>query len=126
MAAARSKETETKQAFKTTEFVAYIAILVALFIAGAVTTGDAETDQADSLPADDVWLYAALLTIGYMISRGVAKAGSRDPYTDEGSSSERAGLGDRVKAAASAYREEAPQGSTRSEYEGSGGTSRGL
>lgn len=27
-----------------------------------------------------VWLYATLLTIGYMISRGLAKSGSRDPY----------------------------------------------
>jgi hypothetical protein len=27
-----------------------------------------------------VWLYVTLLTIGYMISRGLAKAGSRDPY----------------------------------------------
>jgi hypothetical protein len=30
-----------------------------------------------------VWLYVTLLTIGYLISRGLAKAGSSDPYWDE-------------------------------------------
>jgi hypothetical protein len=34
--------------------------------------------------ADRVWLYAVILTVGYMISRGIAKSGSADPYTDEG------------------------------------------
>ena len=35
---------------------------------------------SDVLDAGKVWLYATLLTIGYMISRGLAKSGSRDPY----------------------------------------------
>ncbi len=75
--------TETKQAFKTTEFWAYVGVLAMLLIAGAVTSGDVVSDEADSFPADDVWLYATILTIGYMISRGLAKAGSRNPYTAE-------------------------------------------
>ncbi len=29
-----------------------------------------------------VWLYATVLTIGYMISRGLAKAGSSEPYDE--------------------------------------------
>jgi len=72
-----SDSTETKAAFKTTELIAYVAILAGLFIAGAIT-GD---DDGDPLVADEVWLFATLLTIGYMISRGLAKSGSQDPYT---------------------------------------------
>ena len=37
----------------------------------------------DRFLAKEVWLYAAILTVGYMISRGLAKSGSREPYTDE-------------------------------------------
>ena len=70
------RTTETKAAFKTTEFMAYLAFLVALFIAGAVL------DQSDAggLRGKQVWLYGTILTGAYMISRGLAKSGSRDPY----------------------------------------------
>jgi hypothetical protein len=74
------RSTETKAAFKTTEFFAYLVVLAGIFIAGAVTTGG---HAHDFLRANQVWLYATILTIGYMISRGLAKAGSRDPYTDD-------------------------------------------
>jgi hypothetical protein len=79
--AAVRRSTETKASFKTTEFAAYIAILVAIFIAGAVTK--AGSNGNDVFRAHQVWLYATILSIGYMISRGLAKAGSRDRYTDE-------------------------------------------
>jgi len=72
----RRLSTETKAAFKSTEFFAYIGLLVALLIAAAVVD---ETD-AGGFGAQQVWLYATLLTIGYMVSRGLAKSGSRDPY----------------------------------------------
>jgi hypothetical protein len=75
------RSTETKASFKTTEFAAYIAILVALLIAGAVTK--AGSNGNDVFRANQVWLYATILSIGYMISRGLAKAGSRERYTDE-------------------------------------------
>ena len=77
------QSTETKQAFKTTEFMAYVGILVGLFIAGLVVDGDAE-GGADFGP-DQVWLYAVILTFGYMVARGIAKSGSREPYdADDG------------------------------------------
>ncbi len=31
--------------------------------------------------AASAWLYVTLLTIGYMVSRGLAKSGSRERYT---------------------------------------------
>jgi len=77
------RSTETKAAFKTTEFIAYLGLLAALIIAGAVV------DQSDAggFGAKQVWLYATILTVGYMISRGLAKSGSRDPYWDDDDSS---------------------------------------
>ena len=69
--------TETKSALKTTEFVAFVTVLAGILIAAAIV------DQADAggLGARQAWLYATILTVGYMISRGLSKAGSRDPYT---------------------------------------------
>jgi hypothetical protein len=68
--------TETKAAFKTTEFFAFVAVLVGVLIAAAVID---ETD-AGGFGARQAWLYATILTVGYMVSRGLAKSGSRDPY----------------------------------------------
>jgi hypothetical protein len=34
----------------------------------------------DAFPAARAWLYVAIVAVGYMVSRGLAKAGSRDPY----------------------------------------------
>jgi hypothetical protein len=72
----RRLSTETKAAFKTTEFFAYLGMLIAVFIAGLAV----EASDAAGLGAKQVWLYATILTVGYMLSRGIAKAGSRDPY----------------------------------------------
>ena len=84
---ARRLTTETKAAFKTTEFYSYVTVLVGILIAGLVTkAGDGADDR---FQADQVWLYATILTVGYMISRGLAKSGSRDPYTDDGDSNRR-------------------------------------
>jgi hypothetical protein len=77
------RSTETKASFKTTEFFAYLAMLVGLFIAGAVTKATGYGAHHDVFRADRVWLYAVILTVGYMVSRGFAKSGSRDPYTEE-------------------------------------------
>ncbi|MGW0424715.1 hypothetical protein [Streptomyces sp. NPDC003015] len=82
LTAARSRRlsTETKAAFKTTEFFAYIAAVVAVLVASMVV-GDDE-GHADYFRADKAWLYIVILTVGYMISRGLAKSGSRDPYDE--------------------------------------------
>ena len=81
----RRLSTETKAAYKTTEFMAYVAVLVGIFIAGAVTSGGVDSAgvrHADVFPAHQVWLYATVLTLGYMISRGLAKAGSKQHYDE--------------------------------------------
>lgn len=76
--------TETKQAFKTTEFFAYLLAVAGVLIAAAVI-GDGDGnggagDAGDYFRADQAWRYVTFLTIGYMVARGLAKAGSRDPY----------------------------------------------
>jgi hypothetical protein len=74
--ARRRLSTETKAAFKTTEFFAYLAVLAGILIAGAVV----DSSDAGGYGARQVWLYATILTVGYLLSRGLAKSGSRDPY----------------------------------------------
>jgi hypothetical protein len=76
--APRRLSTETKAAFKTTEFFSYLAVLAGVLIAGAVI----DSADAGGYGARQVWLYATILTVGYMISRGLAKSGSREPYDD--------------------------------------------
>ena len=77
----RRLATETKAAMKTTEFYAYLAVLAGIMIAGLATK--AGTGHDDRFIANNVWLYATVLTVGYMISRGLAKSGSREPYDDD-------------------------------------------
>lgn len=78
---ARRLSTETKASFKTSEMVAYVVTFILLLIAGNTVEG--KDGGADYFAADKVWLYITLLTVGYMISRGLAKSGSRDPYWAE-------------------------------------------
>ena len=73
----RRLSTETKASFKTTEFFAYIAILIGIFVASAVIDNG---DDGQGFGADHAWLYATVLTVGYMISRGIAKSGSREYF----------------------------------------------
>jgi hypothetical protein len=68
------KSTETKSAYKTTEFIVYVLAVLGVLIASMIV------DQ--SFGADPAWRYVTYLTVGYMISRGLAKAGSREPYRD--------------------------------------------
>jgi hypothetical protein len=76
--AARRLTTETKSSFKTTEFFAFLAVAAAILIAALV----ADDDGGAGFGAKAAWLYVTVLTVGYMVSRGLAKSGSRDPYDD--------------------------------------------
>ena len=75
----RRLTTETKAAFKTTEFVAFLAMTVGVLIAAAVV----DESNAGGMGAKQAWLYVTILTVGYMVSRGLAKAGSRQPYDED-------------------------------------------
>ena len=76
----RRVSTETKSAFKTTEFAAYVLAVIAVLVASAIA------DEASDFGTQEAWFYVTLLTIGYMVSRGLAKSGRRDFYDDDGTS----------------------------------------
>jgi hypothetical protein len=73
--------TETKAAFKTTEFYAMIAVIVGILVAAA-SIGATE-GHPDKFVGSQAWLYVAVVASAYIVSRGLAKAGSREPYSDD-------------------------------------------
>ena len=77
----RRLSTETKDGYKTTEFIAFVAAVVGVLVASyLVQTND---NHDDYFRADEAWFYVVLLTVGYMVSRGLAKSGSREPYDED-------------------------------------------
>ena len=73
--ARRQTISETKSAFKTTELIVYILSVVGVLVASAVVDN---ADDGQGFNAYQAWFLVTLLTIGYVISRGLAKAGSRE------------------------------------------------
>jgi hypothetical protein len=59
---------ETKNALKTTEFFAMVGIIGAILIASAVS---------DSFGDRRAWTLVAAVAIGYIVSRGLAKSGTK-------------------------------------------------
>ena len=59
---------ETKLSLKTTEFWAMAGVIAAILVASAVS---------DSLGDVRAWTLVAAVAIGYMVSRGLAKSGTK-------------------------------------------------
>ena len=78
----RRLTTETKQAFKTTEFWAMVGVIVAILVSAAAIKGG-DTSGTDEFIARQAWLYVAIVAGAYFIGRGLAKSGSSDPYTPD-------------------------------------------
>jgi hypothetical protein len=68
--------TETKAAFKTTEFWLTIAAIAGILISASQVKGGPD----DEFIASQAWLYVAILVGLYAIGRGAAKSGSNEPY----------------------------------------------
>ena len=79
----RRYTTETKAAFKTTEFWAMLGVIVAILVSAAAIKGGDSSGGTDEFVAKQAWLYVSIVAAAYMISRGLAKAGSSDPYTED-------------------------------------------
>jgi hypothetical protein len=75
---ARRLSTETKASFKTTELFVYLGAVVGVLLASQLI--GTEDGHDDYFRADRAWFFVVLLTIGYLLSRGIAKSGSRDYY----------------------------------------------
>jgi hypothetical protein len=65
---------ETKPFFMTSEFLAFVIGAAGVLIAAAV---------ADNFEAPRAWLYASIIASAYIVSRGLAKAGTRDPNPNQ-------------------------------------------
>jgi hypothetical protein len=85
----RRVSTETKASWKTTEFWLYVVVAVGILIASmtvgsdsSATAGKSGNNAGDYFRADKAWFFITLLTIGYLLSRGLAKSGARDFYDD--------------------------------------------
>ncbi|MCU1351302.1 MAG: hypothetical protein JWM05_511 [Acidimicrobiales bacterium] len=63
---------ETRRAFQTTEFFVLLATVAAVIVVGYA--------HKDSLDVARIWTLVTALSSAYMLSRGIAKAGSRDAY----------------------------------------------
>src|SRR5512133_1037068 len=66
---------ETKPSFKTTELIVYLLAVIGVLIASWVVDVN---EDGQRFSAYQGWFLVTLLTIGYLISRGLAESGSRD------------------------------------------------
>lgn len=78
---ARRLKTETKQAVKTTEFWAMVGVIVAILVSAAAINGG-DSGGTDEFIARNAWLYVSIVAGAYIVSRGLAKSGSSEPYTE--------------------------------------------
>jgi hypothetical protein len=70
----RRSFTEAKNGFKTSEFYLTIVAIAGVLIATYL-------DNDDSLSVDDGFRYASWIAAAYIISRGLAKLGTSEPYS---------------------------------------------
>ena len=72
------KTPETKEFFKTSEFLVWLLTVAGVLIAGAIVgEGDG---GGDDFPASLAWSLVTALSFAYIISRGISKAGTRRGY----------------------------------------------
>ena len=77
--AERRLSTETKHSTKTSELYVFLAVTVGILLAGLLTkAGDGHDDR---LAAKQTWLYVSIVAAAYLISRGLAKSGTSEPYS---------------------------------------------
>jgi hypothetical protein len=91
----RRLATETKASIKSSEFWLVLATIAAILISAAVIKAGESggADVPDEFLARQAWLYVAIVVGAYAIGRGLAKSGSREPYTTDGEGSDRGNSG---------------------------------
>ena len=67
---------ETKEFFKTSEFMVWLLTVAGLLIAGLVS---------ENLFSDGVWTLITVISLAYIISRGIAKSGAKRGWDRGGS-----------------------------------------
>jgi hypothetical protein len=79
---ARVHGAETKPSWKTTELAIYLVAVIGVLIASQAVGDGAADNGGDYFAADKAWWYITLLTLGYLVSRGLAKSGTRASDVD--------------------------------------------
>ena len=64
-----------QSAYITVELILYLLAAVGIFITAAVVD---ESGSAEGFGASEAWFYVTLLTVGFLLSRGLAKIGGRN------------------------------------------------
>lgn len=67
--------TETKAFYKTSEFMVWAFTVIGVMVVTYI-------DDSASLSNWHGWLLVTVLSAAYMFSRGIAKAGTREPYDE--------------------------------------------
>jgi hypothetical protein len=67
--------TGRQSAYLTIELILYLLASIGIFITAAVID---EHDNSQGFGASEAWFYVTLLTIGFLVSRGLAKIGGRN------------------------------------------------
>lgn len=65
--------TGRQSAYITVELILYVLAVIGVFITSAVI----DEDNGPGFSASQAWLYVTLLTVGFLVSRGLAKINSR-------------------------------------------------
>jgi hypothetical protein len=66
------ERSEARRSVSTSELWVFLVVTAALLFF-------TYQDAGDSLSREEGWRYAAAITVGYLLSRGLAKAGSSEP-----------------------------------------------
>lgn len=75
----------SRPAWAGTELLAYVLTIVGILIASAVISDSAAPGDQDHFRADQAWTLITILTFGYILSKGIAKAGKNNSVYDENS-----------------------------------------
>ncbi|MCW2787819.1 MAG: hypothetical protein JWQ91_585 [Aeromicrobium sp.] len=65
--------TGRQSAYITVELILYVLAVLGVFITSAVI----DEDNGPGFSASQAWFYVTLLTVGFLVSRGLAKINSR-------------------------------------------------
>lgn len=68
---------DMKVSTRTLEFAVYVAAVLATIITAAVVGDNASENGVDVFNASTAMQYITWLTVGFMVARGLAKAGNR-------------------------------------------------
>jgi len=69
---------DIKVSTRTLEFAVYVAAVLATIITAAVVGDNASENGVDVFNASTAMQYITWLTVGFMVARGLAKAGNRN------------------------------------------------